>query len=330
MAKQYRIKRKIASMPITAGGFLSLDLPRGYDYEAIGMRISGTMNVTTAATSVRAEAPCQLVPRVEVIADGKNNLFSAPFWYTCLGNVRRRLTESGARATTPPTAAAIAAYVVEALGIIDFSTIDGIRPKDSNFRSRNLSLFQLRLTYGQALDMFVPGAGVVSFTGIPVVDVFTLECIEETDAQGNYTTNPIALKKVSFLQLGIAASNANLDQRIPAGNLIRSVLIRTDGLVTAGEPGATVLNNAILAAGVDVRHNLSGVAIRALNNADYGQMTAGYYAIDLMARGPGGNLTLSDLWDVSNAAEPKVTLDVNGGATVTAQIVTEEYLLAAA
>lgn len=326
MAKQYRIKRKIGSMPITAGGFLTLDLPRGYDYEAIALRISGSIQVTTGATSVRAEAPTQLVPRCEVIADGKNNLFSAPFWYTCQGNVRRELISGGGRAITAPTAATAATYPVEAIGVIDFSTIDGVRPKDSNFRSRNLSLFQLRLTYGAALDIFVPGSGVAVFSGIPVVDVFTLECVEETDNTGAYLTTPIALKKTSFLQLGIAASNANLDQRVPAGNLIRSICIRTD---IAGEPSIAVLNNMIVAAGVDVRQNLSGACIRALNNADYGPVLPGYYFWDVMTRGKGGNHTMSDLWDVSNAAEPKVTLDAVGSSTTNAQIVTEEYLLAA-
>src|SRR5437868_6484345 len=130
MSKQYRIQRKVKSPAIVPAGFDTVDLPRGYDYEAVFFRIDASLNVTTAATSVRAEAPCQLVPRVELIADGKNTVFSAPFWAISLGKFDRPLPESGARATTPPSAATIAAYAVEAIGVVDLATIDGLRPKD--------------------------------------------------------------------------------------------------------------------------------------------------------------------------------------------------------
>lgn len=328
MAKQYRVIRKINSVPITANGFATLDLPRDYDYEAIGLRISGSLQVTVNGTAVRAEAPCQLVPRVEVIADGKNNLYSAPFWHACLANVYREITESGARATVPPTNFTVATYAVEAQGFVDFATLDGVRPKDSNFRSRGLSLFQLRLTFGAAGDAFV--GGTVAFSGSPVVDVYALQCVEETDANGNYVTSPLALKKVSYQEIALLASNANQQQALPAGNLIRSVVMRTDGSVTAGEPSATVLNNFQLANGIDVRFNLSGVNMRGLNNGQFGQLQAGYYIADMMRAGGPGTNKLSDLWDVTNAAQPNAIMDVTGGANVKAQLVTTEYILAAA
>lgn len=328
MGKQYRVIRKIASVPITANGFATQDLPRDYDYEAIGLRISASLQVTVLATSVRAEAPCQLVPRVEIIADGKNNLFSAPFWYTSIANMRRSLTDSGGRAVTPPSGVAVATYAVEANGIVDFATIDGVRPKDSNFRSRGLSLLQARFTFGAAGDAFV--GGTVAFSGSPVVDVYAMQCVEETDANGNFLSNPIALRKTSYQELAITTSNANQEVRLPAGNLIRSVLVRTDGSVTAGEPSAAVLNNLQLANGIDVRFNLAGANIRGKNNADFGSVGAGYYLADFMFQGKPGNNKLSDLWDVSNAAEPKAIMDVTGAANVKAQVVTEEYILARA
>ena len=57
MSKQFRIKRTYVQAAVTAGGFLTVDLPRGYDYESIHMRLTGSVQVTTLATSVRAEAP---------------------------------------------------------------------------------------------------------------------------------------------------------------------------------------------------------------------------------------------------------------------------------
>ena len=327
MAKQYRIKRKIGTMQIAAGSFGTLDLPRQYDYESLMLRISASLQVTVLATSVRAEAPCQLVPRIEVIADGKNTIYSAPFWFASLGNLRRPITESGARATTPPSGVAVATYAVEAIGIIDLQTVDGVRPKDSNFRTRGLSLLQLRLTYANAGDAFV--GGTVAYSGTPVVDVFSAECVEETDDAGNFLTSPIALKKVSYQQQAFAASNSAAEFRLPAGNMIRSVFVRTDGTTTAGEPSTTPLNNLQLLSGVDVRLNLSGPMLRAENNANFGQVVAGYYLADMLSKG-GYNVNLTDLWDVTRQAEPKAILDMNGAANVQVQVVTTEYILAAA
>jgi hypothetical protein len=294
-------------------------MPRDYDYAGIGLRIVGSLQVTGAATAVRAESPVQLVPRVELIADGKNNIFSAPFWATCQGNLDRLLTQSGARMTTPPSGTGVATYAVEALGFIDLGFFNGVRPKDSFFRSAGLQLLQMRFTFGQPGDAFV--GGTVVFAGQPFVEVWAMQCVEDGGEDRR-----ISVKKTSFQEITIAASNANLEILLPAGNQIQRVLVRTDGLVTAGEPSAAVLNKLTLQNGVDVRHMLSGPQVRAQNNADYGQVQAGYYAADMTKMGSGGNLKLADLWNVRGNAQPKALLDVVGGATVKAQIVTTEFI----
>lgn len=322
MARQYRIVRKVASVPVSAGGFATIDLPRDYDYETIFLRVNGGLQVTGLATSVRAEAPCQVVQRCELIADGKNNIFSAPFWFAALGSYDRKLIQYNARVTSPPSGVAVATYQVEAIGTIDLMTPDSVRPKDSNFRSSGLSLFQLRMTFGQPGDAFVGGTVVYSNM---FVDVFVQQLVEVADATGQMT-GPIALKKVSYQEIGLASSNANQEIRLPAGNQIKGVVIRTEGATTAGEPSTAILNNLQLAAGVDVRFNISAAALRAKNNADVGALTAGYYIADLTSKGFAA-INLTDLWDVSGAAEPKLVLDVAGGANNKLQAVVTEYIL---
>lgn len=322
MARQYRIVRKIASVPVTNGGFATVDLPRDYDYETIFLRVNGGLQVTALATSVRAESPCQVVQRCEVLADGKNNIFSAPFWFAALGSYGRKLIEYNSRVTTPPSGVAVATYQVEAIGAIDLMTSDSVRPKDSNFRSSGLSLFQLRMTFGQPGDAFVGGTVVYSNM---FVDVFVQQLVEVPDAAGQMTS-PIALKKVSYQEIALTSSNQNQEIRLPAGNQIKDVVIRTEGSVTAGEPSTGILNNIQLAAGVDVRFNISSANLRAKNNADYGQLTAGYYVADVTSKGFAA-VNLSDLWDVSGAAEPKLILDVNGGASNKLQAVVTEFIL---
>lgn len=328
MGKQYRVMQRIGQVPITAGGFDSIDLPRDSDYEAVAFRISATLNVTVLATSVRAEAPCQLVPRIQIVADGKNVLANTPFWAISPGNYLRRGKDSGGRAMTPPSGVAVAAYPVEAIGVVDFATMDTVRPKDSNFRARGLSLFQAIFNFGQPGDCFV--GGTVGFTGTPVVEIYALKCVEDTDEAGNYLSTPLFLRKTSFQEITLPATNPALEVRLPAGNLIRSVLVRTEGATTAGEPDVLTLNGMILQNGLDVRANLTGAQLRGLNGAQFGQVQTGYYVADFCFQGEGGNNMLSNLWDVSNAAEPKAVLDVTGGGSRRAQVIVTEYIPRAA
>lgn len=320
---QYRTLRKIASIPIVANGFATQALPRDYDYETLFLRISASLQVTVLATSVRAEAPCQLVPRIEIIQDGKNTIHNAPFWFFSLANVESSLPESGARATTPPSGVAVATYAVEAIAAIDFMNTRGVRSKDSNFRSYGLSMFDLRLTFGAAGDAFV--GGTVAFSGSPVVDVFVQQMVEGRGPDGSMSM-PIALRKTSYQELALTSTNANQEILLPAGNSIKQVLVRSEGSVTAGEPSTAIINNVQLVNGMDVRWNLSGAMTRAKNNRDFGQITSGYYVADLAAK-PSGT-SLNELWDVGGAAQPKAILDVTGGANNKAQAVTTEFIFA--
>jgi hypothetical protein len=221
--------------------------------------------------------------------------------------------------TTPPSAVGVAAYAVEATGFIDLGFFSGVRPKDSFFRSAGLQLLQMRFSFGQPGDAFV--GGTVGFTGAPNVEVWAVQCVED-----NGEDRRISVRKTSFQEITIPASNANLELLLPAGNQIQRVLVRTEGLPTAGEPSTGVLNRLTLQNGVDVRHQLSGAQVRAQNNADFGQVHPGYYVADMTKMGSGGNLKLADLWNVRGNAQPKAILDVVGGAAVKAQLVTTEFI----
>lgn len=323
--KQFRIQRTYAQQPVVAGGFALVDLPRGYDYETVYLRLVGSVVVSSAATAVRAEAPCQAISRVELVADGRNTLHSAPYWNYVLAHYDRDLSQSGARATTPPSGFTNATYAIEALGAVDFFTPDGVRPKDSNFRTDGLQLFQLRLTFGNALDMFVPGTGAATFGAGTMVEISTSEVVELPDPATGKRTTPTALKKVSFQELTVPSSNANQEVRLPAGNMIKSVLVRTAGLATAGEPSAAILNNLQVFSGVDVRLNMKAASLRGKNNADFGAIPAGYYIAD-MARSGARDASLTELWDVTNQAEPKISMDIVGGANVVVQAIVTEYI----
>lgn len=321
MAGQYRIKRKIAQVPVTDNGQFTLDVPRGYDIEALHFRLYGQLNITTIATSIRAESPSQLIKRVELVADGKNTIASLPFVLINRANLFRR---GQLGSLTPQSAVAVAAYQIEATGYLDQSNIDGIRQKDSNLRTSGMSLLQMRFTFGAAVDTQIGGAATLTNV---FVDVSSVEMIEIPDPKTGEITKPMYLVKRAYQDLAFTTSNANMQVALPVGNIMRGVVIRTEGFTTAGEPSNAVLNNAQLASGVDVRLNLPANTIRSMNSMDY-DVTAiptGIYCLDMMTQG-GYNTQASEGWDLTNASEAKLILDVNGAANTKVTVETIELI----
>lgn len=322
--RQHRVYRLIASKVLTAGQPETFEIPRGYDIEHIGLRLAGSVVVATGHTSVRAEAPCQLLPRVELIADGRNTICSIPFALLNLANPFRRGGQLPTR--TPPSAASAATYAVEASGILDQALIDGVRPKDTNLRTSGMQLLQLRVTVGAAQDMFVVGAGASSLSSM-TLQVWTSELIEVAEA-GEVLTTPIALIKRSYQDIAFTASNANMEIPLPVGNSMRGVILRAEGSATAGEPSNAVINNVILRSGVDVRLNLPAPVLRELNRQSYspGAQAVGVYVADLMHMGAQGGVRLTEGWDLSRASEAKLVLDVTGATNTKVQVCTIEAL----
>lgn len=330
MALQYRIKRRQYSQAVTENNVVTFDLSRGYDIETIALRVTGTANVTTGGTAVRAMAPCQLIKRVELIADGKNTICSIPGWALV-----KNFGRDNYGMMTPPTAASIAAYAVEMFGTLDQALIDGVRPKDSNLRTSGMSLLQLRITTGACVDLFTgsPAGSMTAFN----VEIGTVETVELLDPKTGNITAPLYLQKRTYQDLAVPASNANQQLALPVGNALRGLIL----LATInGEPSDAVINNVSIASGVDVRVNLPGPLLQRLGNVDItaaGMFTnatawssanrtpTGIYLVDLMSNGP-RDVNVTNAWDLSKASEAKLTLDVTGGAGYQVTVVSTEFV----
>lgn len=320
MAGQYRVKRKIfeSISALSENGSVTVDLPRGYDAETYWIRMTGTANVTTGGTAVRALAPTQLIKRVELVADGKNTIASVPGWFLAK-NPRRAQTAF----LQPPTAASAAAYSVEGNFVLDQAMIDGIRPKDSNLRTAGLQLLQMRFTLGALTDMFT-GSPAGSMTAFKI-EVGVVETVELPDQKTGEMTKPLYLLKRSYLDVSLPATNANQQIVLPVGNVLRSV----DLLATVnGEPSNAVLNNIQLSSNQDVRVNLPAAMLQRMNAVDFdpvgiltnsgavavsSSVMTGFYSVDLMRNG-NMDVQATNAWDLSGASEAKLTVDVNGGA----------------
>jgi hypothetical protein len=320
--KQYTVSRLVGVIPFAAGQPASIDLPRQYDLASIGLRISGTYTNADDGSAQKAESPVGLIQRIEVISDGKNTIHSMPFWKAAWANFERRASVGTiAELRVRPTALTAAGYSVLASGYVDCQTVDGMRPKDSNFRTAGLSLFQLKLTFGNPATDVLTGVDAATFVGN--VEVWVDECVELPDPSTGKFSTPKFLKKTSFQEYNVSGSNSNYEVRLPAGNLIRSVFVRAAN-ASSGEPGASFVNKLTLQSGVDTRFTESAAAMRAKMSMKYGALgQAGYYLADL-ASVDDAEIRLANLWDVSRQAEPKAFLDIASACTL--QVVTTEYI----
>jgi hypothetical protein len=138
-----------------------------------------------------------------------------------------------------------------------------------------------------------------------------MQTVEYPDSTGK-TSNPAFVKRVSLQTYTIPSSNSALEFRLNTGNFIKAVSLRTS---INGESANGIINSIQLSAAQDVRANLSGAQLAAQHLYNFGApMLPGYYLLDLTENG-GSPSRLADAWDVSSKLiEPKLILDVNGGA----------------
>lgn len=318
---QTRIKRYIGRQTVTDNQRVVFDLPRDFDLEAIVIRIAGSTTLTVAGAAVRAEAPLQLLKFISLKANGTDLLDGVPGWMAHrLGAFRR-----GQLAPLSPQAAATATtQAFTGMVVLDRAVIDGIRTKDGNFPTRGLSTFQLEIQMGAAIDCFT-GAPTGTIAAGATVEVVVYQQ-KEDPVDGRFTL-PRVVTKRSHLDIAFASSNANYQQRLNTGNILRGLLIRAAGASTAGEPSNSGLNNVKIQQGNEVLLDLPAATLREINATDYelSSIPTGYYFVDFMGMGGPAN-KISDALDLRRGEELFAVLDVTGAANQTIGITTLEYM----
>lgn len=317
---QQRVKRLIGRATFADNSRLVFDLPRDYDLESIQIYFEGTATPTVAGTAVRAEAPLQVLKFISLKANGTDLLDGVPGWMAHrLGMFRRGQLPP----LTPPSAATTGAKAIAGSVTLDRAVIDGIRAKDGNFPARGLSTFQLEIVIGAANDLLT-GTPTSTMTG--TVKVTAIQTIEMAGADGRVTL-PRVVSKRTHMDLPFTTSNTNFKQRINTGNILRGLLLRSAGSVTAGEPSDAIINNVRVEMGNQVLIDMPWADIRAMNAQDYEITTVpvGYGAIDFMGMGAPAN-RLADALDLRAGQEANVILDVNGAANNVVGITTMEYM----
>jgi hypothetical protein len=321
--RQAPFRFRIDQQPFTAElQTITFDLPRQMDYEGLTLRLAGNIVVTTAFTTVKTQSVYGLVRRVELLANGQtvmDQIGGYELAALTIGQTRQIAQANAAYVTAPGVTVATQPFALTLP--IDRAMSDMVRPKDTNLASRDLSTLQLRITIGQLADLYT-GAGVATFSACTAT-LFADAIQEYPDADKRITLPPYLLKRTQQ-DVAIASTNANLQLRLPVGNIMRRVTLvqRTTADLTVA-----LLNNIQLIRGSDVRVNLDQFTLRehTAHNSG-GALFTGVLSLDFARRRQRlGKIT--DCWSLGGAADVFLNMDVTAsGTSPVISVITEELI----
>lgn len=311
--KQSRTYRKWAQRQFNAGGTETIDLPLGADLESIHLYLIGTLTNSVAWTSCKIEGLAKLIKRVELLANGET-IATINGELLTHGNFVR---QAGVIKVNP--LATVSTSPCEIVGFFDLSHVSGVRPKDSNLRTKGFRQLQLRITWGQFTDVFL-GAGTTSANTLALT-VSVRETKEYGDENG-FSPAPEIRKLHRIIEKTYPASMVDRIQLDP-NLLYRAIVIRAE---TLGELSSAVINSVKVQLGTDVIIDLDAAVIADANSQDYSwALPAGYFVVDF-APCPSGLAKISDFLDTTGRnGDAFLIVDVVGGATTKLQFCSHQF-----
>jgi len=313
--------RRVYSRPFIAGGADSFDIPRGDDIATIIIEITGTVQLTTAATTVAEFGAAMLLNNAQLAADGSKRFQYRTGIMSAVGNFELGLAREQ---TNPGTG--IATHNVSVQHIIDMASYGGPRPKDSALHTSQpyMSLLNLNVFYNQVTAMWSTfGAGVLGTVAL-TTNVYVEYYQEKSPAD---LTEGRWIRRVSPFELKSTAANSQLQLQLPGGTYLRGIKWNSFDLATASPTSAQRINAVRVRNGTDIRRELLTVPfIRGQNRREF--LTGAYldtYSqlayLDMLSQD--GSLT--DLWDLRRATDAWAEFDVLANTWIQGEIIAYDW-----
>jgi hypothetical protein len=299
---------------LVPGGYVDFPITRAQDLDlhSILLQINATINVTTAYSGTAPDY-AQLLSSFQVIADG-DVLQNGTGRFLALGQQYRStlFSYNGTPINTVGTQTLTHQYA------IDFSSVDGLNPKDSILRTGVYGSLVLRVYAPQVGDLFPVGAGAGTFTSL-------------TGTLGYRFSQEYGARSIPFVRTLYSAQGTSLAtaQGIPgvevklqasgAGTWLKGVFVEVYNSQTRAYLANTITNIA-MGQIHDKWIDLPETLMRGWNAYDFETVPrVGQYLVDLIRVSEGmGRLT--DARDLTGIAEPRVWLATAGGANIVCDI----------
>ena len=287
-----------------------VDLPRGPHIESCIIRVSGTINVTTAFTAVRSNAAYRFLRRADWVINSNVTLDSVSGTQLA----QQYVTRPAYPPIGNPASAGIGAQTFSAVFIFDRALMDMIRSKDSLLKTDvGVSNNQMRVQLGQLSDMFT-GPGVATYTAV-TMSVSVVDYQEARDASGN-TPSPMYYVKRNGLTIALPAAGNGQQIKLNTGNRLRiASLIVRDGVTQ--EPNLALLQRIRIQRAGDTRVDFLVNELVALNQATYTNqvLLQGQVLIDFACNGQLG-AKYSEFWPIPSSADTYLLLDTTGSSII--------------
>jgi hypothetical protein len=218
LGTRYRtIVHSAPSVPFSSGNVQSVELPKGYLYKNLYLRLRGEYEGTAGAASAGSEVPLALLQRIEVIGDGRDTIVNAA------GRDLYRLAHifhGKAGELQPPANFTAANQAISALITVPLEAARMAMSADSFFDPNIYEKVELRVTWGTVANISAGGTPTID-TANTFLDVQTGETTEGAD-------RIMFQKQITHDEVNVNATSTAFRVRVPRTGLLHGILFRTD------------------------------------------------------------------------------------------------------
>lgn len=307
MPKQNRF-RFLGEVAFVKNSVKSFDLPRALLYHNLSLRLKGQVDIVTASPTAWAEAPWSLIRRIEIVVDGKDTIKSLDFEFLkAFNQVMYGTAPSG---SAMPVAVATDQNF-NAHAILPFEMPRSIRPIDTLLDSKNLSTFQLIITWGDENSVY--SALPANATLDPALTKLEIGAYESFGIGGRFSV----FKQLNLTK-DVAAVTPDFQVILPVGNIYRAFFVKginygaSPANVDPGTPSNAVIQNLKLQSGTEVFFNKKANELQDDNKRLFGieSWPAGYHVLEFATDG-----LLTESLDARGLSSLDLVLDVLNPAT---------------
>ncbi|MBA7476284.1 hypothetical protein ES707_11667 [subsurface metagenome] len=298
--------RRVGKTEYVASAPDSLDLPRKTLFRQLSLKVDGIVDITDVTQvpvlyTGAIGAGLKLVPRVEIIANGRDTIKSISADALAMKNLylygtKPALTEPGLT---------VAAHPFGGVFMVPFAMPRSIREIDTLLPSGRLSTLELKVTYGSADAMFstLPTAHTIIKCDV-VVHLNESMRLDGKD-------EPYSSFKELYIEKTVTAASAAFQVILPVGNRYRGFLIECE---SDGNMVNTILNKISIKSGTDVFFSKDADVVQGENPIMLNlgaQTVTGYCYVDFCPEG-----RLVDALDATKLSSLEMELDVNVPGTI--------------
>jgi hypothetical protein len=295
------------------------EIPRTADMECLNILFSGSLQLTTGATSLITDGVMNLITAVELLANaGRDVIATIPFAHLCQTNMfRRKYSFSYPIISQPGVGIAVNAFSIAAC--LDMAAFAAARPKDSNLRENNYESLQLAFRFAPDVSGVYTGGGFVNTTNVLNLAVMVRECVELPDPQTGVYSSPVVRPLITSNDVIVPGAANKVQFKLTPGQGLRGIALKVTTNASPPVFNAALLSRVRVNVGKIVRVDVSGAALIAQNAVDGLGAQTGYLFIDFADRYCSDDM-LNDVLDLdplkTNGADSIIEFDTSAACII--------------